>query len=77
MDFHNYICKISGKLSRFNPNKFVMKNKTLFLTLLIMTGLLVASCGSSRTGYRGTQRKGYGCPANASIHNPLIENNKI
>gem|GEM_PF-4930248 len=54
-----------------------MKNKTLFLTLLIMTGLLVASCGSSRTGYRGTQRKGYGCPANASIQSPLIEKNKI
>jgi hypothetical protein len=54
-----------------------MKNKNLFLTLLITTSLLFASCASSRSGYRGTQRKGYGCPANASITSPLIEKNKI
>jgi hypothetical protein len=77
MDFHDYICKISGKISRFNPNTFIMKNKSLFLTLLMLTGLLVASCGSSRTGYRGTQRKGYGCPANASIPGPFIERSKV
>jgi hypothetical protein len=56
---------------------FIMKNKTLFLTLLIMTTLVFASCASSRSGYRGTQRKGYGCPANASIQNQFIERNKI
>jgi hypothetical protein len=53
-----------------------MKNRSLFLTLLIMTTLIFASCASSRTGYP-TQRKGYGCPANASIQNNMIERNKI
>jgi len=54
-----------------------MKNRSFIVTLLIMTTLIVASCASSRSGYRGTQRKGYGCPANASIQNQFIEKNKI
>ncbi|HWJ90811.1 MAG TPA: hypothetical protein VNR87_06850 [Flavisolibacter sp.] len=53
-----------------------MKNKTVYLTLLMIT-VFFASCASSRTSYRGTQRKGYGCPANASIQNKIIEKNRI
>ena len=52
----------------------IMKNKAFYFTLLIIT-TFIASCAGSR-GY-GTQRKGYGCPANASIQTPFIEKNKI
>lgn len=52
-----------------------MKNKTLYLTLLIITTFIFASCAGSRS--YGTQRKGYGCPAHASIQNPTVEMNKI
>jgi hypothetical protein len=54
-----------------------MKNKTSIFTLLILTTLILASCASSRSGYKGTQRKGYGCPVNAGIQNNFIEKNKI
>ncbi len=52
-----------------------MKNKTIYLTLLIIITFTFASCAGSRS--YGTQRKGYGCPANASIQNQFIEKNKI
>jgi hypothetical protein len=51
-----------------------MKNKALYLTLLIITTFIFASCAGSRS--YGTQRKGYGCPANASIQTPFIEKNQ-
>jgi hypothetical protein len=43
-----------------------MKNKTFYSTLLILTSLFLASCAGSRSGY-GNHRKGYGCPATATI----------
>ncbi|MFL5738970.1 MAG: hypothetical protein ACJ75B_02030 [Flavisolibacter sp.] len=53
-----------------------MKNKKIYFILLVSISIF-ASCATSRTGYRSTQRKGYGCPANASIENRIIEKNKI
>jgi hypothetical protein len=55
---------------------FNMKNKALYLTLLIMTSLIFASCAGNRGGY-GNQRKGYGCPNTASIQTPAIEKSKV
>jgi hypothetical protein len=58
-------------------NLFNMKNFFTFLTLMMITTFMLTACASNRTGYRSMQRKGYGCPANASIQSPLIEKNKI
>ena len=55
----------------------IMKNKAFYLTLLIITTFIFASCAGSRSGTPSYQRKGYGCPANASIQNPFIEKNQI
>jgi hypothetical protein len=45
-----------------------MKNKLLYLSLLILTSLVFASCAGSR----------YGCPAStASAKTPVIEKHKI
>jgi hypothetical protein len=46
---------------------FIMKNKTLFLTLLIATSLVFASCAGSK----------YGCPATASVKAAPVEKNKV
>jgi hypothetical protein len=55
-----------------------MKNKTFLLTLLILSSLVFTSCAGNRTGYTNpTHRKGYGCPASASISNPSVEKNKV
>jgi hypothetical protein len=43
-----------------------MKNKTFLIGFLLMLLLAASSCAGSRTGYSGSHRKGYGCPANAS-----------
>jgi hypothetical protein len=53
-----------------------MKNKTFFLSFLVLLSIAFASCAGSRTGY-GNHRKGYGCPATASIQNGPIDKNKI
>jgi hypothetical protein len=44
-----------------------MKNKLLYLTVLILTSLVFASCAGSR----------YGCPATASAKTPVIEKHKV
>ena len=44
-----------------------MKNKLLYLTLIIMTSLVFASCAGAR----------YGCPATASAKSPVIEKHKV
>jgi len=67
----DYICKISGKISRLNPNKLNMKNKILHFALLTLTVLTLASCAGSRGGYG---RKGYGCPSTATVQNPSVDN---
>jgi len=54
-----------------------MKNKTFYCTLLIITALVFASCRSSRSSYGGSHRKGYGCPATASISKQVAGMNKI
>jgi hypothetical protein len=51
-----------------------MKNKSYLTLLMIIAMVAFASCSGSRGGYG---RKGYGCPATASISQPLIEINKI
>jgi hypothetical protein len=45
-----------------------MKNKTFYLTLLLVTSLVFVSCAS---------RRGYGCPATASAKNAIVEKNKV
>ena len=40
-----------------------MKNKSFYLTLLLVSALIFTSCAGSRSGYG---RKGYGCPNTAS-----------
>jgi len=52
-----------------------MKNKALYLTLLMITSLVFASCAGNRGGYNG-QRKGYGCPNTASIQS-TVEKSKV
>jgi len=39
-----------------------MKNKSFYLTLLLLSALVFTSCAGSRSGYG---RKGYGCPQTA------------
>jgi hypothetical protein len=50
-----------------------MKNKSYCLTLLMLIGLVFASCSGSKGG---SQRKGYGCPNTASLTITLAESNK-
>lgn len=47
---------------------FIMKNKTFYLTLLLVTSLVFASCAS---------RRGYGCPATAFNKTASVEKSKI
>jgi hypothetical protein len=42
-----------------------MKNKTLFIGLLMLLLVAASSCAGSRSGYSGGHRKGYGCPTNS------------
>jgi hypothetical protein len=49
-----------------------MKNKTFYLTLLMLTSLIFVSCAGSRGA-----RKGYGCPSTAQLQTPTVEKNKI
>ncbi len=55
----------------------IMKNKFFSLTLLMLTLLTLASCAGSRSGYGGSHRKGYGCPATASSNGTTVEQSKI
>lgn len=53
-----------------------MKNKFFYLTLITMSILMLTSCAGSRGGYGG-HRKGYGCPATATIQTLPAEKSTI